>query len=621
MCGIVGFASGQPIPAELPLIACRDVMAHRGPDDAGLYYSDDRKVAFAHRRLAIIDLSPGGHQPMAEATAQLQITFNGEIYNYRELRDRLRDRGYTFHTASDTEVILAAYREWGTDCVKELSGMFALGIHDRARQRIFIARDRAGEKPLFYRHAPRQFAFASELKALFSDPTIPRQVDLESLEHYLAYGYVPGGRCMLRGFNKLPPGHALTYDIAADRVEQWEYWSLPIELEQRRISDEELVSELEALLEDSVRRQTLASDVPVGVLLSGGIDSSLITAMAARISSVPVKTFTISFPGHGVYDEGPFARTVAEHFGTEHTELEGEEATVDLLPMLARQYDEPMADSSMIPTFMVSRLIRRHCTVALGGDGGDELFGGYGHHAWVQHEEHLRRFIPSPIRKGIGWIGANVVPIGMRGRNRILGIVDSGRSIAHINLYIDAATRRRLVVPKPDPSWITPEDYKASLAPRGQSILRQATYVDFKTYLPDDILTKVDRASMLASLEVRAPFLDPRIIEFAYSRVPDRLRATREEKKILPRMLAAKLLPKTLDLKRKQGFSLPLDAWFKGRFGEVVRDVLSQADPRLFSPKAIESVIKGQQSGRSNTHRLYALTLFELWRREYKVSV
>jgi asparagine synthase (glutamine-hydrolysing) len=375
---------------------------------------------------------------------------------------------------------------------------------------------------------------------------------------------------------------------------------------------------------DSVRLRLIA-DVPVGILLSGGIDSSLVTAMAARVSSKPVKTFNISFPGHRGFDEAPHARLVASHFGTEHTELAAEPATVDLLPTLARQYDEPIGDSSMLPTYLVSRLIRRHATVALGGDGGDELFGGYFHYDWLERHERLRRALPEPFRRAVG-AGAAFVPVGVRGRNYLIGLSRDVRwTIAHINVFFDRRSRLALVA-RPlrsrfDPLTSVPEDWRVALCRRSLSPLQQATAVDFQTFMVDDILVKVDRASMLTSLEVRAPFLDPRIIELAFGRVPDTLRAANGEKKILPRRLAARLLPRELDLSRKQGFGVPLAAWFKGDFGTFVEDVLGQADLALFDRASVQRLIRSQRQGFVNSHRLFALTMFELWRREYGVTV
>lgn len=628
MCGIVGMVKTRE-RADLALVEkMRDTMTHRGPDDRGAWLSPDGRVAFGHRRLSIIDLSPKGHQPMLSRDGNVSIIFNGEIFNYLDLRAELQRRGHSFESESDTEVLIAAYMEWGLDCLEHLNGQFAFGMFDAAQKRVFLARDRAGEKPLFYRHESGTFAFASELKALMADATMSRRVDLQSLNHYLAFGYVPGERCMLDGVHKLPQGHALTFDVERDAVRVWRYWQLPQPSWNGEVVSAEradaLVDELQELLRDAVRRQMIA-DVPVGILLSGGVDSSLITAMAASVSSRPVKTFTVSFPGHGAYDESQHARLVARHFGTDHSELVAETTTVDLLPQLAAQYDEPMADSSMLPTYLVSKLIRQNATVALGGDGGDELFGGYMHHAWVQRQQRMRAWLPRPLRRAAGAAASALMPIGMRGRNWIVGFTsDLQQSIAHVNIYFDAVARSRMLAPV----WrslgdgaLAPETEKVALCDRELSPLQQTTRVDFMTYLPDDILVKVDRASMLTSLEVRAPFLDYRVIEFAYGRVPDSLRATESGRKLLLRRLAQRVLPPEFDSVRKQGFSIPLQAWFKGEWGTYIESVLRDAHPALFDRKMVDDLIAGQRRGFSNTHRLYAMTMFELWRRTYAVSI
>jgi asparagine synthase (glutamine-hydrolysing) len=621
MCGIVGILSLDRPAARDLVVRMRDTLRHRGPDDEGVWWSTDGCVALGHRRLSIIDLSPAGRQPMTDGSGALQVVFNGEIYNYQEIRKDLEARGHQFRTATDTEVILEAYLEWDLECLSRLNGMFAFGLFDSRSRRLLLARDRAGEKPLYYRTDGRSLAFASELKALFADPACERVLDLEALDYYLAFGYVPGDRCLVRGIHKLPQGHALTFDLRAGEVSVGAYWSLPATLSPARMSDEDLVGELDRLLADSVRLRMIA-DVPVGVMLSGGIDSSLVTAMAARTSSRRVKTFTISFPGYGAFDESPHARTVAQHFGTDHVELAAEPATVELLPELARQYDEPIADSSMVPTYLVSRLIRREATVALGGDGGDELFGGYPHHSWVQQQSRMGNWIPRPARWAGRTAATRLMPVGTKGRNYLLGITaEPPWNIVQFNVLFDADARRRLLSPVTSRPWRAgPEAYKASLCRPGDSPLRQSTALDFQTYLVDDILVKVDRASMLCSLEVRAPFLDPRLIDLAFGRVPDRLRATANERKALSRRLARRLLPPSLDLTRKQGFSLPLARWFKGDWGVFIEDVLTSPSADLFDRRTVRQLLIGQRGGFSNMHRLFALLMIELWRREYRIS-
>jgi asparagine synthase (glutamine-hydrolysing) len=563
---------------------------------------------------------------MQDSSGTLCITFNGEIYNYRDLCCELESRGHIFRSASDTEVILEAYREWGVDFLSHLNGMFALGLCDHGAQRLLLARDRAGEKPLFYILSNGTLRFASELKALMADPALPRRINPEALDCYLAMGFVPGERCILQGVKKLPPAHALVFNLGSGQSRLWRYWQLPEwnpTPNAGQADEAGLLDDLETLLEDSVRRQ-LVADVPVGVLLSGGVDSSLITAMAVR-ATPKVKTFTIRFPGYEDYDETEHARLIARHFSTEHVELEAAESTVDLLPVLARQFDEPMVDSSMIPTFLVSQLIRPHCTVALGGDGGDELFGGYGHYNRLLWLNEKLGWIPFPIRRGISGISTAALPLGFKGRNWIQGLGEELRNgLPLIATYFDASSRRRLLMSKVlDNAALSKvaEEIRGRRIPKNSDLLQRATRMDFENYLAEDILVKVDRTSMLNSLEVRAPFLDYRIIEFAFGKVPSRLKATSSKKKILPKMLAQNIFPAEFNLHRKQGFSIPLAAWLQaGQWKDFFRDVLLGSDGSIFHRRFVADLIDGQARGRSNSERLFALVLFELWRKEYRIA-
>lgn len=589
-------------------------MRHRGPDDQGTSRSADGHVAFGHQRLAIIDLSQAGHQPMRDPSGRYTVVLNGEIYNYVAVRDSLQSAGVRFETATDTEVLLEAYRAWGTECLERLNGMFAFAIHDAAAGTVFCARDRAGEKPFYYRHHAGRLEFASELKALLSLPGVSREVDVSAFHHYLAYGHVGGADCIIRGVLKLPAAHAMLYEVSTDALRVWRYWELP-HPESTGVDDEELLTELVRLLSDSVRLR-LVADVPVGILLSGGVDSSLVTAIAAQYSETPVRTFTVVFPGHKTFDEGPFARMVASHFGTDHTELVADDPAADLLPALARQFDEPLADHSIIPTFLVSRLIRPHATVALGGDGGDELFGGYPHYSLLQRAESLRPYVPRILRSGIAAAGSRL-PIGTRGRNHLVGFGgDLGDSLSRINLIFDAQTRRALIGEGPGRAR-SPEHRKRAMCEPGLSALQVATRLDFATTLVDDYLVKVDRASMLCSLEVRAPFLDHRLMEFAFGRLPDGLRAAGGERKILLRTLGERILPRELRLRRKQGFSLPLASWFAGPWGRYVDSILLDGSSPTFSPMVVRTLFNGLRRGRPNENRLFTLLMFELWRREY----
>lgn len=622
MCGIVGILSKEAITDRIVLTAGRDALSHRGPDDAGEWWSLDGRVGLAHRRLAIIDLSPSGHQPMQTEDGALTVVFNGEIYNFQDLRRVLTGKGHVFRTSSDTEVILGAYREWGADCLTFFNGSFAFALYDARKQQLFMARDRAGEKPLFYSLAQGTLRFASELKGLMADPAFPREINAEALDCYLAMGYVPGGSCILRGVNKLPPAHALTFQIHTGELKAWRYWTAPDYKpgDLGEVDESALLGELESLLEDSVRRQ-LVADVPVGILLSGGVDSSLITAMAARASQ-RVKTFTIRFPGHGNYDETEHARLIARHFGTEHVELEAAETSVNLMGRLARQFDEPIIDSSMIPTFMVSQLIRRHCTVALGGDGGDELFGGYGHYNRLLWMKKWLGSIPRVLRTPFAQAAERLLPVGLKGRNWMQGLgVDFGQDLPLIASYFDRTARNRLMSPS-HRGRLFAEEIRQRRIPVSNDLLQRATRMDFESYLAEDILVKVDRASMANSLEIRAPLLDYRIIEFAYGKVPSHLKATVSSRKVLLKKLCGRVLPREFDRERKQGFSIPLAQWLKeGIWSDYFHDVLLGSADSPFDKDFVRSLIDGQAKGRANSERLFALVIFELWRKEYGVSV
>ena len=622
MCGIVGIASRNSLTNREWLARGSQALSHRGPDDHGEWWSQDGRIGLAHRRLAILDLSPAGHQPMQDPAGELTIVFNGEIYNFESLRNELIDLGFNFRSHSDTEVILAAYRAWGAGCLDRLNGMFAFVLYDSRTQTVFAARDRAGEKPLFFHHSQGQLRFASELKGLLADTTLPRRVNRSALDAYLSTGYVAGSLCILDGFNKLPPGHALKFDLQTGELKTWRYWSLPdydASQSGQVLDDAALLGELETLLQDAVAKQ-LVADVPVGVLLSGGVDSSLVTAMAVRASD-KVRTFSIGFPGYGQLDETAHARLIAKHFGTQHTELVPEPTEPDLLYRLARQYDEPIVDSSMIPTFLVSQLVRQHCTVALGGDGGDELFGGYEHYSRLQWIQGKLGTIPLPLRKLIAHVSGVMLPLGVKGRNWLQGLgVDLENSVPLIASHFDARARRSLM--SAYVGWETPaERYMESRVPLQKDFLQRVTRMDFNNYLTEDILVKVDRASMLNSMEVRAPFLDHRLIEFAFGKVPGRLKATTQDKKILLKQLCAKLLPPEFDRQRKQGFSIPLAQWLKaGALRQLFNDVLT-SQHCTFDQKMIHQLLKGQDSGRGNGQRLFALVMFELWRTEYGVEV
>ncbi len=593
-------------------------MSHRGPDDAGEYWSEDGRVGFGHRRLSIIDLSATGHQPMQTPDGQLCITFNGEIYNHLELRRELEARGHNFRSSSDTEVILAAYRQWGKDCPSRLQGMFAFAIYDKRAGKAFLARDRAGEKPLFFWFARGELRFASELKALLAAPETPRRINRAALDCYLTMGYIVREHCILEGMRKLPAAHALLFNTETGAVRLWRYWSLPdFDPDSPSPPEEELVDGLESLLAEAVRRQ-LAADVPVGLLLSGGVDSSLITALAVRGGNRP-KTFTVGFREFPQFDETQHAALVAEHFGTEHTVLEAGEAKAELLPKLALQYDEPMVDPSMIPTYLVSEQISQRCKVALGGDGGDELFGGYHAASRVAALQQKYRGVPSVAREAAASLSASL-PVGSKGREFLAHLgADMASDVPPFSPYFDKAGRKRLLPQLAD--WpLAAEDIRQARIPSTPDPVQRITRFDFANYMAEDILVKVDRASMLNSLEVRSPFLDVPVIEFAFGRVPSHLKATPTDRKIILKKLATRLLPKGFDFKRKQGFGAPLESWLQaGSWRRLFEDVLF--DPGApFSKPEVEKLFRGLEAGRCVKNQLFGLALFELWRRQYGVA-
>jgi len=623
MCGVIGLVSKTYIEDRRWLIAGSKIISHRGPDDVGEWWSADGCVGLGHRRLSIIDLSETGHQPMSDLSGMFWIVFNGEIYNYRELRDELTANGIVFQSKSDTEVILAAYKEWGTECLSRLNGMFVFAIYDKHRRRLFIGRDRVGEKPLYFSHSNGALRFASEIKAFLVDPIRYKTIDKEALDCFLAMGYVPGERCILQDVNKLLPAHALSFDVNTGFLKKWRYWDIPEyqpEDTSGKINEVALLNELEELLEDSVNRQLIA-DVPVGVLLSGGVDSSIVTAMASKKSSM-VKTFTIGFPGHGKLDETKHARLIARHFNTEHIELEAKELKAEHFLDLAKKFDEPIIDSSMIPTFLVSKLVREHCTVALGGDGGDELFGGYKHYdrlLWMQ--KYLGK-IPRTLRRSASIFADKFIPLGAKGRNWLQGCgADFNQDIPQFAIYFDFLNRQRLMSNQEYWPFVA-ENVILKRTPVEDELLQRATRMDFRNFLVDDVLVKVDRTSMLNSLELRAPLLDYRLVEFAFGKVPTYLKATSNSRKVLLKKLASRILPREFNIERKQGFSIPINMWLKSgsAWRELFTDVLSDSES-IFNKNLTQSLLNSQDIGRNNGERLFGLVLFEIWRREHGLAL
>ena len=618
MCGILGIVSNSKIEKDIFFNAVH-ALDHRGPDDSGLWFSSDNlNICLGHTRLSIIDLTNNSSQPMKDKSGNFIIIFNGEIYNYKTIRKELAKSGIKFTTTGDTEVLLEAYKFWGTNCLKKLVGMFSFAIYDIKSQKIFLARDRAGEKPLFYFYNGSDFIFSSELKGLLKFPQVEKRINLESLDIFLAEGYVPNDRCIIKKIKKLPAAHSMTYDVLSNQIKIERYWDLPKIDYKTNIPTHDIVNELELLINNSVTNQ-LEADVPVGILLSGGLDSSLVTALAAK-NKEKINTFTISFSKNPQFDETKHARIIAEHYSTNHFELEAEESSIDLLPLLAKQFDEPLIDTSTIPTYLVTKLVRQHCTVALGGDGGDELFGGYRHYSRLLFLQKNSKYFSHRMREKISKLLISLSK-KHRGNNWLEALgTNLNQDLPRVASYFNQNERKQLISNSRGGNFIAENNWKERV-PYTENLLDRATRMDFYNYLCEDILVKVDRASMLNSLEMRAPLLDHRIIEFAFQKIPMRLKSTHNQRKIILQMLGKKILPKKFVFNRKQGFNVPINDWFKSKEWNIfLKDVLLDPSQNIFDHSYIEQLINNHIDGDLQGERLYGLLMFELWRKEYKIK-
>jgi asparagine synthase (glutamine-hydrolysing) len=623
MCGIAGFvespfaAKARSLDESAALVhrMC-DVIRHRGPDDEGVWVSPG--IALGMRRLSIIDLSTG-HQPIHNEDRSVWIVFNGEIYNFAALRRELEALGHRFYTSTDTEAIVHAYEQWGTAAIERLRGMFGLAIWDARSRTLLVARDRVGIKPMYYADVHGRLYFGSELKSLLEAPDLPRDLSLDALDHYLAFLYTPRDGSIFQSVRKLPPGHLLTWKDGAIAIEQ--YWQLPA-TETYAGSEVDAVRDLRHVLTDAVRSH-LVSDVPLGAFLSGGIDSSLVVGLMAEQSSAPVNTFSIGFD-EPAYDELEPARRVAEHFGTQHHELVVRPDAIGILDELVSHFDEPFADSSAIPTWYVSQMARRHVTVVLSGDGGDELFGGYDRYLPHPRVAAFDRYSPRALR-GVAAMAAQQMPDGVRGKNflRHVGSDDRGRYLDAIRFF-GADDRAALIAPDirrqlrgPDAEHRLGRHFdRFSALPWASQMMR----FDAETYLPEDVLTKVDRMSMAHSIESRVPLLDNEVIAFA-STLPASMKIRNGRRKHILKEVAATLLPRDILERRKQGFGVPLDAWFRGNLRELFADTLlssSSLQRGYFEPAFVRHLVDEHLSGRrDHALRLWQLVVFDRWHRQY----
>ena len=641
MCGIVGFKTNRDftqLKESLP--QATSMLIHRGPDDTGLFFDREAGVGLGHRRLSVIDLSEAGRQPMASDDGMVHIVYNGEIYNFNKIRITLEGVGHRFRTETDTEVILKAYMEWGMNCLTRFVGMFALALWDKRVGRLFVARDRMGLKPLYYHFDGGKFLFASELKALMAFKGFQRDIDPDAIPIFLHYQYIPAPGTIFRNTYKLLPGHYLIYD--GDNLKTRKYWSLPeagASEEDFGGDEEDVVQALDRILGEAVADR-LISDVPLGALLSGGIDSSMVVALMQKASNSPVRTFSIGFREQG-YDEAPWAAEVAEHLGTDHTELYvTPKDAIDIIPRLPEIYDEPFADASAVPTFLVSKLARSRLTVALSGDGGDEQFAGYIRYWGTQAVAAIFQRFPESVKKSFGlvlgripgsWVERCYMPWRhlLPQRFNVANFPDKWQKLINLMGGAKIEDLYRMTI------CLWSEEDLRRLSGRGLAetqfeetfretegwpVLSRLMRVDQKTYLPDAMLTKVDRASMAVSLEVRVPLLDHRVMEFT-SKIPDSLKYRGGKGKYLLRRLLARYVPESLFERPKMGFGVPIEAWFRCELKEMLRDYLSAERLKregLFDETLVEKRIREHLSGQANhQYRLWALLMWEMWRERW----
>jgi asparagine synthase (glutamine-hydrolysing) len=634
MCGIAGFFTRTPSwsPHELESIGASmaATLKHRGPDDHGVWCDEACRLVLAHRRLSIIDLSPSGHQPMTSANGRFVMVFNGEIFNHAELRSRLAHRNLSFRGHSDTEVLLEAIACWGFEqALQQAIGMFACAVWDRQEQRLLLARDRLGIKPLYYGCSGNVFLFASELKALRVHPAFRAEIDRDALAAFVRYNYVPSPATIYRGIHKLTPGTVL--NLAADSdpatAEPKSFWRLQdiVAAGQRaplQVAPHEAVEHLDGLLRNAVRLR-MEADVPLGAFLSGGIDSSTVVALMQTQSASPVRTFTIGF-SEPAYDEAAYARAVAEHLGTEHVECYVSPADArEVIPQLPAIYDEPFADSSQIPTILLSRITRQHVTVSLSGDGGDELFGGYPRYAFARSYWRKFGWLPWPARRAVARGLRAATGHRLSGRLpcklRTLATLLQQRTPLEMYTLLNSHWRdpAEVVI---GTSWPASHCCPREL-PALPDLMDAMMYQDTMNYLPDDILTKVDRASMSVGLEARVPLLDHRVVEFAWS-LPLRLKIRDGQPKWILRQVLERYVPRRLIERPKIGFGVPIDSWLRGPLRDWAEDLLAERrlqQDGFFHPAPIREKWAAHLSGQTDWHYLlWDILMFQAWWAEHR---
>lgn len=646
MCGICGVIDlrNQNVQPRLVQQMC-DLIAHRGPDDAGVVVmhgqqyvevkpglesmrQDGFEVGLGHRRLSIIDLSPAGHQPMCNEDGKIWIVFNGEIYNFQELRVELERKGHLFKSRSDTEVILHGYEEWGVDCLHRFRGMFAFALWDSRQRQLFMARDRLGKKPLVYFHQKSHFAFASEIKALLQVPEIERKVNATAIHHYLTYQYVPSPDTIFEGIKKLPPAHYLLYDHEGNiRIER--YWKLHYNSSHHRVDLQELRDQIRTKLEESVKLR-LISDVPLGAFLSGGVDSSLIVGIMAKLSAKPVKTFSIGFKEKD-YDELMYAKMVSERFGTDHHEFIVKPDAIEILPKLVWHYNEPFADSSAIPTYYVAKMTKDYVKVVLTGDAGDENFAGYNRYLrgkWValfsKIPERMRQTLLPRFLRTIAQLHWKEMKF-----NHLANYIESissnqARNYAEQVKIFNAGEKGDLYSPEFVQAMSGTDSVEYLLRKYEEAetnnLIEQLLYLDINTYLPEDLLVKMDIATMANSLEARVPFLDHQFMEFVAG-IPSQLKLKGSKTKFILKTAFKDLLPDPIFKRKKMGFGVPVSRWFRNELKDYIYEILLDSrtlNRGYFKREGIERLLNDHIGLRyDHSGKIWALLFLEIWFRVF----
>ncbi len=625
MCGIAGKVYFNNSIVKLKdLKAMSDKISHRGPDDEGFYISDDKRVGFAHRRLSIIDLSQKGHQPMTYKN-RYHITFNGEIYNFLERRNKLRKNGYRFFSKTDTEVILALYDKYGVKCLEYLRGMFSFAIYDAKEKTIFLARDRIGKKPQKYYVDENVFIFGSELKGILTQKEVKKEPDFHAIHDFLTYGYVPSPKTGFVNIKKLEPAHYILIDLKNKKFTKKRYWDLDFS-EKLNLSENEWKKEILSVLEEATKLRLIA-DVPIGVFLSGGIDSSAVVSMMSKHSSGKVKTFTISFDDKR-FNESPYARKVSDLFNTEHTVLIAEPEAIDSLPELVGHFEEPFADNSTIVTYMISKLARDYVTVILNGDGGDENFAGYSRYNRLNRDVAMDRYgkysrpILLPITRNLSSLsGVNFFKRSHKFLEKSKkDLVE--RYLSYFGLFNNEEKKELY-----SDYFVSLLNSKDSLDYYRQKVSRldhtdardKILYADITSYLTEDLLTKLDLASMKVGLEGRSPFIDHKLMELA-AKIPFNLKLKGQENKYILKKSLEGILPDDILYRTKIGFTIPLGAWFAGKFNSYARSVLERKgsiSSKLFKKGYINNLLNSHSEKNDYGVKLWTLLVLELWYKEY----